>query len=44
MKAPPAGYQSTSNATGSHASIFVTYKDAQSYPAWVIAYRTEGRE
>ena len=44
MKAPPAGFQSTSNDVGSHASIFVTYKDAQSYPAWVITYRTEGRE
>ena len=41
MKAPPDGYQSTSNAPDARYPIFVTYKDAQSYPAWVITYRTE---
>lgn len=42
MCAPEQGYDTTSNHQHhTPPSIFVTYNDAQSYPAYVITYRTE---
>ena len=43
MCAPKEGYDTTSNAKHKvgEPTIFVTYNDAQSYPAYVVTYHTE---